>query len=237
MTKENIEKCCSNCVKVPNSSLFALITLICGLCLISGSFISLGERLRHNEFFAFHNYYNILKLILVCVIPFMMMMGVILIICSILLSGNTRKTLFWGRKRRACALVLNSFLFFMVYILFFAWFFVTCAILYPFLMTSYYQFYACKFITSNECIDAKLLFLKSANGTEICNDKRFKLCSQMNDYLVTFSILLAGSFLTMYSLLHFIINISSNHAYIKSDGSKKLLTNEIEDPVVEETKM
>ena len=46
---ERIDRCCKCCARVPSSSLLAFIMLICGLGLLTGSLVTVGERLKKNE--------------------------------------------------------------------------------------------------------------------------------------------------------------------------------------------
>ncbi len=69
----------------------------------------------------------------------------------------------------------------------------------------------------------------------------FYFSIQLDEYLISFGISFIGSFVVMLSLLHFIISMSSNHAYIQSDSpeySQELnAANTIDLGMVEETKM
>ena len=46
---ERIERCCKCCSRIPSSSLLAFVMLLCGLGLLTGSLITVGERLKKND--------------------------------------------------------------------------------------------------------------------------------------------------------------------------------------------
>ena len=78
----------------------------------------------------------------------MFTIGIMFLIASVLLSGKTRRTLFWGTSRHICARVLNSIVFTICYILFIIWFIITCSLMYPLFLNAYYKFLDCKATSS-----------------------------------------------------------------------------------------
>ena len=88
------------------------------------------------------------KLIIVGLAPGMFTIGIIFLITSVLLSGKTRRMLFWGTSRHICARVLNTIVFTLCYILFIVWFIITCSLMYPLFLNAYYKFLDCKAATT-----------------------------------------------------------------------------------------
>jgi hypothetical protein len=140
----------------------------------------------------YHYSYETFKLIIVGLAPGMFTVGIMFLISSVLLSGKTRRTLFWGASRHICARVLNSIVFTLCYILLIIWFIITCSLMYPLFLNAYYKFLDCKTSTNQvltnsntatpitppltlalvndgvtmteNCIDARLLRLHSGVG-------------------------------------------------------------------------
>jgi hypothetical protein len=96
----------------------------------------------------------------------MFAIGILFMIVSVLLSGKTRRLLFWGASRHICAKVLNSMVFVLCYILFIIWFLITCVLIYPLFLNAYYKFLDCKVTQHNSttageinenCMDARCM--------------------------------------------------------------------------------
>ena len=83
------------------------------------------------------------------------------------------------------------------------------------------------------------------NVTQICNDNKFKFCSEINDFFLSFTMAFFGSALIFMSLINFLISLSNTVKIVTSKSvetfltlerkkEKKLVKAEIIEPVLEE---